>query len=62
MQSHPGRYLHSRPISGLHSFTDLIALAIVRLSISPRQGITGHSTLSSLGLSTTDRHQGVLRK
>jgi len=60
MQSYPGRSLRSRCISGVHSFTDFTARAMLRLSLSPRQGITVYSTVSSLSILTTDHNQGGL--
>ena len=57
-QSQPGHCFRSRRISGVHSLTDLTALAIVRLSVSPRQGITVHSASSGLSVSTTHHKQG----
>ncbi len=53
MQSQPGRCLHSRPIPGLQPITDLTALVIVRLSVSPIPGITVHSAHSGLSVPTT---------
>jgi endonuclease YncB( thermonuclease family) len=60
IQSQPNRHLRSRRISGVRSLTDLTALAIFRLSVSPIQGITAHSASSGQGETRLLLHAGVL--
>lgn len=60
IQSQPNRHLRSRRISGVRSLTDLIALAIFRLSVSPIQGITAHSASSGQGKTRLLSHAGVV--
>ena len=60
IQSQPNRHLRSRRISGVRSLTDLIALAIFRLSVSPIQGITAHSASSGQGETRLLSHAGVV--
>jgi endonuclease YncB( thermonuclease family) len=59
-QSQPNRHLRSRRISGVRSLTDLTALAIFRLSVSPIQGITAHSASSGQGETRLLSHPGVV--
>ena len=60
IQSQPNRYLRSRRISGVRSLTDLTALAIFRLRVSPIQGITAHSASSGQGETRLLSHAGVV--
>jgi len=60
IQSQPNRHLRSRRISGVRSLTDLIALAIFRLSVSPIQGITAHSASSGQEETRLLSHAGVV--
>jgi hypothetical protein len=60
IQSQPNRHLRSRRISGVRSLTDLTALAIFRLSVSPIQGITAHSASSGQGETRLLSHAGVV--
>ncbi len=59
-QSQPNRHLRSRRISGVRSLTDLTALAIFRLSVSPIQGITAHSPFSGQRETRLLSHAGVV--
>jgi hypothetical protein len=59
LDSPPARRLRSRPGSGLHALTDLTALAMFRLSASPRQGITIHSVSLSTSVSPAHYEQGA---
>jgi endonuclease YncB( thermonuclease family) len=60
IQSQPNRHLRSRRISGVRALTDLTALVIFRLSVSPIQGITAHSASSGQGESRLLSHAGVV--
>jgi endonuclease YncB( thermonuclease family) len=59
-QSQPNRHLRSRRISGVRALTDLTALVIFRLSVSPIQGITAHSASSGQGETRLLSHAGVV--
>ena len=52
--------IQSRPNRHLRSLTDLTALAIFRLSVSPIQGITAHSASSGQGETRLLSHPGVV--
>jgi len=60
IQSQPNRHLRSRRISGVRSLTDLTALAIFRLSVSPIEWITAHSASSGQGETRLLSHAGVV--
>lgn len=60
IQSQPNRHLRSRRISGVRSLTDLTALVMFRLSVSPIQGITAHSASSGQGETRLLSHAGVV--
>ena len=60
IQSQPNRHLRSRRISSVRSLTDLTALAIFRLSVSPIQGITAHSASSGQGETRLLSYAGVV--
>ena len=60
IQSQPNRHLRSRRISGVRSLSDLITLAIFRLSVSPIQGITAHSASSGQEEIRLLSHAGVV--
>ena len=58
IESQPARHLRARLISDLHARTALTALAIVRLSASPKKGITVHSASSgSTSIPSTHHNQ-----
>ena len=55
IQNRPGHCFRSRRISSVHARTNLTALAIVRLSVLPRQGITVYSPSLDPSVSSTNR-------
>ena len=60
IKSQPNCHLRARHISGVRSLTDLTALVIFRLSVSPIQGTTAHSASSGQGETRLLSHAGMV--